>query len=282
MRVSDCAVTNEDYAKRAVEFGHGIISTAEHGWQGRYIEGYELAQKYKLKFVFGVEAYWVKDRLEKDRTNCHIYIAAKTEKGRRAINDVLSEACVNGFYGQPRIDIALLLSLPPQDVFVTTACVAYWKYEDAESITQQLHAHFGNNFYLEVQYHNTDKQRELNKRILELSARMNIQIIMGCDSHFIYPNQESERADFLASKEMDYGDEAGWYMDYPNGDEAYKRFVKQCVLSHDQILDAMNNTNVFLSVEDYDCACFTHEIKMPSIYPDLTQEEKDRKYDEIV
>ena len=29
---------------------------------------YEIAKKYNLKFIFGVEAYWVLDRLEKDDT----------------------------------------------------------------------------------------------------------------------------------------------------------------------------------------------------------------------
>ena len=35
----------EDYAKRAVELGHGIISSCEHGYQGRYIESFEMAQQ---------------------------------------------------------------------------------------------------------------------------------------------------------------------------------------------------------------------------------------------
>lgn len=119
----------------------------EHGWQGRYIEGYELAQKYNLKFVSGAEAYWVKDRNEKDRSNCHIYIGAKTEKGRRAMNDVISEANITGFYAQPRLDIPLLLSLPPDDIIVTTACVAYWRYEDIDEITLRLRDHFKENFF---------------------------------------------------------------------------------------------------------------------------------------
>ena len=72
--ISDSIVSNEDYARRASDLGHGIISVMEHGWCGRYIEGYELAQQYSLKFVQGAELYWVKDRFEKDRSNCHIYV----------------------------------------------------------------------------------------------------------------------------------------------------------------------------------------------------------------
>lgn len=274
--------SNEDYAKRAVELGHGIISTAEHGWQGRYIEGYELAAKYNLKFVFGAEAYWVKDRSEKDRTNCHIYLGAKTEKGRRALNDTLAEANISGFYGQPRLDIPLLLSLPPEDVLVTTACVAYWRYDDIDDITLRLQDHFKENFFLEVQYHNFDIQRKVNAHILELSKQHNIPLIMGCDSHYIKPEDASERSDYIKSKGIDYPDEDGFILDYPDGDTAYQRFADQCVLSHEQILEAINNTNVFLQVEDYDCPCFTKDIKMPTLYHGWSQEQRDAEYDRVI
>lgn len=281
-RVSDSVVSNEDYAKRAVELGHGIISTCEHGYQGRYIEGYELAQKYDLKFVFGVEAYWVKDRTEKDRSNCHVYIAAKNENGRQAINDILSEANITGFYGQPRIDIELILSLPASDVIVTTACIAFWKYDDVDSIVENFSRHFGSNFYLEVQYHNTDSQIKINEHILELSQGLNIQIIMGCDSHYIDEFECQERDDYLLSKGMRYKDEDGWFLDYPSGEEAYKRFANQCVLSHEQIVKAMDNTNIFLEVEEYDNPCFQQEIKMPTLYPELSQKEKDKIYSDLI
>lgn len=274
--------SNEDYAKRAVELGHGIISTAEHGWAGRYIEGYELSHKYNLKFVFGAEAYWVKDRFEKDRTNCHIYLGARNEHGRRALNDVLSEANITGFYGQPRLDIPLLLSLPAEDVIVTSACVAYWRYEDVDDITLRLSEHFGKNFFLEVQYHNSDIQRRVNDHILELSQKNHIPLIMGCDSHYIKAEDAQERTDYINSKGMNYPDEDGFVLDYPDGDTAYQRFANQCVLGHEQILEAINNTNVFLSVEEYDCPCFTKEIKMPTLYPGWTQEQRDAKYDEVI
>ena len=253
----------------------------EHGWQGRYIEGYELANKYNLKFVFGAEAYWVKDRFEKDRSNCHIYIGAKNERGRQAINDILSEASITGYYAQPRIDVPLILSLPSDDVFVTTACVAYWKYEDVEEITLKFKEHF-KHFFLEVQYHNTDLQRNLNRRIIELSKKHGIPLIMGTDSHYIKNGDNQERTDYLSSKGINYPDEDGWYLDYPDGDEAYRRFANQCVLSHDEILEAINNTNVFLSVEPYENPCFTKEIKMPTLYPALTQEQKNQKYSDLV
>ena len=282
VRISDSAVTPKDYAERAKALGHGILSSAEHGWQGNYFETVRLAKEYGLKPLIGAEAYWVKDRTEKDRTNCHIFLGAKNERGRQALNDVLSEANLTGFYGQPRLDVPLLLSLPKDDLIVTTACIAYWRYENIEEITAMLEKHFGKNFFLEVQYHNTESQRELNKRILRLHNELKIPLIMGCDSHYIGADQGQTRTDFLVSKGLTYPDEEGWFLDYPDGDTAYERFANQCVLSHNEINDAMDNTGVFLEVEEYDSPIFNTEIKMPSLFPTLSQEEKNEKYKSLV
>lgn len=281
IKVPDSVATNEQYAKQANIYGHGIISTMEHGHQGRYIEGYELAKKYNLKFLFGTEAYWVKDRKEKDNTNAHICIFAKNENGRQSINDVLAEANISGFYYQPRLDLELIFSLPKEDVWITTACLAFWKYKD-DDIVKELSTYFGNNFFLEVQNHNTNTQANLNQHILDLSKLYNIPIIMGCDSHYIDNSQAWERDEYIKSKGIIYDDEEGWFLDYPDGDVAYQRFINQGVLSEEQIEEAIDNTNVFLTVEEYDNPCFNFEIKMPTLYPDLSQPEKDEIYIKLI
>lgn len=282
VRIADSVTTNKDYTDRAVQLGHKLISSCEHGWQGRYIECFEQAQNNGLKFLQSAEAYWVKDRFEKDRTNCHIFLGAKNERGRRALNAALAEANITGFYGQPRLDVPLLLSLPADDIWVTTACIAYWRYDDIEDITKRFRDHFGNNFFLEVQYHNADQQKAINERILNLSRRENIPLIMGCDSHYILPAGAVDRSDYIASKGMAYPDESGFILDYPDGDTAYQRFAEQGVLNGSEIDAAMQNTNVFLDVEDYDCNCFNFDIKMPTLYPELNQTERDELYKQAI
>ena len=271
----DSVVSLEDYAKRCVEIGSKVLSSIEHGWQGQYYNAYDIAKKYDLKFIFGTEGYWVKNRLEKDNTNGHIIILAKNEIGRRAINSVLSEANETGYYYKPRLDLELLLSLPPKDVFLTSACIAFWKYADIEDIILQLHNYFKDNFMLEVQNHNVDNQKIINQRILKLSEDNNIQIIAGCDSHYIYPNQKNDRTDFLNSKNIYYEDEDNWYMDFPTDEELYNRFIEQGVLSKKQIEQTINNTNLILEFDNLE---FNDDIKLPTIFTDKTQEEKDKMF----
>lgn len=277
--IVDSTVSYKDYAKRAVELGHKILSSVEHGWQGYYYEVYELAKEYNLKFIFGTEAYWVKDRTEKDKTNGHIVILAKNENGRRAINDILSEANITGYYVRPRVDLELLLSLPANDVFITTACVAFWKYDDIEDIFLKLKAHFKDNIMLEIQYHNTEQQIALNKKILALAQKTNTEMIVGLDSHYIYPEQAKERQYLLESKDVFYEDEEGWYMDYPDDNTVIERFLEQGVFTREQIIKAMNNTDICLTFEDI---VLDKNIKLPTIYPNLTQKERNKIYRQLI
>lgn len=298
--IADSAAVNEDYAKRAVELGHKVICSLEHGWAGYYFEAYELAKKYDLKFIFGCEAYWVKNRLEKDRTNGHIVLLAKNENGRRAINRIMSTANEDGYYFRPRVDLELLLTLPADDVMVTTACIAFWHYDDIEDILVQLHNHFKKNLFLEIQYHDTESQIKLNKRILTLSEKYGIEMIVGMDSHYIYPDQSKERDYILAAKNVHYDDEEGWFMDYPDDETTMNRFLKQGVFTKNQIQKAMDNTDLLLEFEGYDTLpngepnrIFSKDIKLPSLYdgqhtidgvllPKLDQEQRNKEYSKLI
>lgn len=282
-------MTYEDYAKRAVELGHSILSSCEHGWQGRYIECHDLAKQYGLKFLFAAEAYWVWDRHEEDRSNCHIWVGAKNENGREWINEVLSQANEDGFYYQPRLDEELLDLLPAGDVWITTACVAGWKYlgeeeERLKALWNKLYDKHGDNFMFEVQYHPSERQKELNRYILNLRKEIPAPIIMGCDSHYIEENGAELRSDFLVSKEdrKAYDDEEEWFMDYPDGDTAVQRFREQGVLTEAEIAEAINRTNCFLEVEEYECDIFDDSLKLFSLHPDWTQEQKNAEYLRLV
>lgn len=280
---ADAIPSYEEYAKRANELGHKVLSSVEHGWQGYYHQVYEVANKYDLKCVIGTEAYWVKDRHEQDKGNHHILICAKSNMGRESINDILSEANISGYYYRPRIDLELLMSLPPKDVFVTSACIAFNGYEDIDSIIKQLHDHFGENFMLEVQSHNTPQQIAWNSHLLELSDKWGIDLFAGIDSHYIYPQDNVLRDDLLASKGIHYDNEDNWYMDYPDDTILYNRFLQQGIFKDEQITRAMNNTDIALDFCDYDkVRVFMKDIKLPSLYPDKTQEEKNQIYTDLI
>ena len=261
IKALDVIVKQEDYCKRAVELGHDAFFTTCHGMQGDIFEATTLAHQYNLKMIVGAECYYVPNRFEKDKSNRHIIIIALNYDGIRELNDIISESNITGMYYKPRIDDELLFSLTPSNFIITTACVA-GLWNDKELILR-LKDYFGFNFYLEVQDHNVEIQKEVNRYVLELSKRYNIRIIHANDSHYIYPQDSEYRDLFLKAKGIIYEEENDFILDYPDYDEIVKRYEIQGVLNKNQIRNALENTLVF---ENVDCSNYiTDDIKLPSI-----------------
>lgn len=312
-------MTYTDYAERAVELKQSVLSCVNHGFQGNYLRCWQEAKKNNLKFVYGVEAYWVADRkaefedgvdkktgevkYRRDKANAHIVILAQNYNGILQINEMLSTANEDGFYGVPRVDLELLMKLNPNDVFVTTACVAFWgkvnketqrvnyhyaRWENDNSpildLFHKIREHFGDSLMLEVQCHNTEWQKEINSLCLELHYRWGVPLIAGMDSHYIYSHQKEERkwlreesGVHMNDEDHEFADEV--YEDYPDEETFKERFRKQGVLTEDEILEAVDNTNLILFFDDIE---FDQSRKLPTIYPQLTQEERNQKYLDLV
>lgn len=268
----DTHIKAEEYILRAKELGHSAYFTTNHGTGGDIFEAKTLCDKYGLRCIYGIEGYIVPDPLEKDNRNYHIIIVPRTNQARKKLNLVTSRASEEGFYYKPRIFIEDLLNLEPEDYYLTTACVAgLLKDEDSfENLFSPLANHFGKNMLLEVQSHDNDTQREINKKCLAL-RKAGYRLVAANDSHYIYPEQSAERDEYLKGKGISYPDEEKFILDYPDYDTMIQRFKKQGVLSEEQIIEAIDNTMLFLDCEDI---YLDKEIKMPTIYPDLTTEEK--------
>ena len=183
-------------------------------------------------------------------------------------------------YYKPRIDDELLFSLTPTNFIITTACVAgLWNNTE---LILRLKKYFGFNFYLEVQDHNVEIQKEVNRCVLELSKKYNIKIIHANDSHYIYPQDSEYRDLFLKAKGIVYEEENNFILDYPDYDEIVKRYEIQGILNKNQIKEALENTLIFKNV---DCSDFINDdIKLPSISenPNLSLKQiLNKKWNEI-
>lgn len=264
----DVVVKPEEYCKRAIELGHDSVFTVNHGVTGNIFEWMEQAKKYNLKLHYGTEAYYVPDRFEKDRSNRHIIIIAKNNDGAMQLNDIMTEAHQTGFYYKPRIDKELLFSLDSKNFIITTACVA-GLWNDPELILA-LHRKFGNNFFLELQDHNIAIQKEVNRRMLQLSEQAHIPIIHANDSHYIYPQDSKYRDILLKAKGIFYEEEESMTLDYPSEDEIYGRYEKQGILTPQQVRTALDNTMVFDECEPI--TIINDDIKLPPISEHPTED----------
>ena len=263
----------EAYIARCAEYGQKSYFTTEHGSMGDIFEAKTLCDKYGIACKPGIEAYIVPDPAEKDKSNYHIVIIPKTNVARKKVNVITSRGNTDGYYYRPRISPQWLTELDPDDVFLTTACVAGLLRDDVsfEQIFMPLYAHFGKNLFLEVQSHDDPTQKTINNKALVLHNELGLSLIAATDSHYVDMPGRHERNELLKGKGIQYGDEDTFVLDFPTADTLFARFQKQGVLSDAEIGAAISNTLLFEEVEDI---ALDHSIKMPTIYPELTPEER--------
>ena len=292
LRTLDCVCSPEEYMKRAVELGHTTYFTGEHGFQGNLFETQTLCEKYNVEPIYSVEAYYVDDITDKtDRKAYHIMLIGMTKKARYEINKIMSIANTEGFYYKPRIGMKELLSLTPTDTIVTTACVAsrlsdllirddnknfvgFGTPEMQEDVLNNflfpLMNHFGSNLYLEVQSHKSLNQVLYNRMILVLHKNFNIPLIHANDSHYIYSGDSYYRDLFLKAKGINYEEESGFILDYPDYDTILERYRIQDVLTPEQAKQALDNTLIFDNAEP---VYTDKEFKIPKVPNKYIQEE---------
>ena len=271
----------EAYIKRCAEYGHTSYFTTEHGSMGDIPEAKTLCDNYGIHCKAGIEGYIVPDPLEKDKSNYHIVIIPRTNKGRRKLNLLSSKANMEGYYYRPRFSPEWLLTLDKDDVYMTTACVA-GLLKDETSISQiflPLYHHFGENLFLEVQAHDVDIQKSVNEKAVALRNELGLRLIAATDSHYVDQSGKYERLELLKGKGITYGDEDDFVLDFPDATTLANRFRQQGVLTEDQITEALESTMAFEECEDID---LDHSIKMPNIYPKLTPKQRMDKLEKEV
>lgn len=270
----DVNVKPIDYVNRIVELGYNTYFTTNHGSGGDIFDSREVCDANNINCKFGIEGYIVPNALEKDSRNYHIILIPRTNDARKKLNLASSHANEEGFYYKPRFFMSDLLdNFNDDDLYITTACVA-GLLKDDDSIYQifyPLYEKYGTNVMLEVQNHNADIQKAINKKALKYHYDLGLPLIAANDSHYIYPNQAKERSELLKGKSVNYGDEDTFILDYPDYETFAERFKEQGILSEQNIVDAIEQTLIFEECEDIN---INKNIKMPTIYPELTNEEK--------
>lgn len=288
--VGDSNVKQKEYIDRCIDLGHTNFFTTEHGVFGDIFEAFDLCKNNNLRCLPGLEGYIVVNNNPelKDKSNYHIMIIPITDKARKKCNYYNSIAHINGFYYKPRWSLDYLLQFDKDELYITTACCAgvLRDEEGIEQILMPLINHFGDHVLLEVQNHQFDIQKDINKKVIVLSESMGLKIVAANDSHYIYPWQAKERHDLMVGKRQLEGKPDAYFMaedefvlDFPEYDEFFRRFEKQGILTEQQIEDAIDNTLIFDNIEEVK---LDYEIKMPNIFPDIPLDDRMKMLEDMV
>lgn len=262
-----------DYINRCKELCEPNYWTTEHGTSGDVFEANTFCEQNNIHCKAALEGYIVTDPLSKDASNYHIILIPRTNAARKKLNKANSRANKEGFYYRPRLFLEDILAFKKDELYITSACMAgLLSTEDStENILMPLINRFEDSVFLEVQNHNIEIQKDINRKAIDLANGLGLKLICANDSHYIYPYEREERVELLKGKNINYGDEDVFILDYPDYETMVKRFQEQGILTDSQIEQGMETT---LLLDDCEDIRLTREIKMPTIHQDKTDKEK--------
>ena len=160
-----------------------------------------------FKPIIGCETYVAhRGRLSKDgsedRSGYHLVLLAKNKKGYQNLCKLISTAWIEGMYYRPRIDHEILEKYS-EGLIASSAClggeihkkVENGNLKEAEEAIMWYKSVFGDDFYIELQRHKTDKpnadystyekQVRQNEILVQLARKTNTKILATNDVHFV-------------------------------------------------------------------------------------------------
>lgn len=160
----------------------------------------------KFKPIIGCECY-VAHRGRKlkegkpDMSGWHLIVLAKNLQGYKNLIKMVSHSWTEGYYMRPRIDKELLVKYR-EGLIISSAClggeipkkIMAGNIEEAEKAVQWFKDLFGEDYYLELQRHKTNRpdansevyplQQKVNVELINIAKRMGVKVIATNDVHF--------------------------------------------------------------------------------------------------
>ncbi len=209
--------------KRAKTLGMRACAITDHGNLFGLKHFHAACRSSDIKPILGCEFYVATE--PHTARNClsgnHLVVLAKNFTGYKNLIKLASTAYIDGFYGRPRIDKALLAQ-HHEGLIVSSAClageiprlIAAGNQAEAEAAARGYQQIFGDDFYLEIMLHHAEdpdlapehrneinrevhaRQQTVNQGVLALGQRLGIPVIATNDVHFLL-KEDAEAHDAL-------------------------------------------------------------------------------------
>lgn len=176
----------------------------DHGNVSGSYRFYKECKKANIKPIIGMEAYYtvndrsVRERDELDKPYYHLVLLAMNNVGLKNLYKLSTFAYTEGMYRKPRIDDTLIGQYS-EGIIGTTACLGSRlsqliiadRFKDAEYLLDHHKAMFGGRLLAEVQLHDDPEQIKVNKALVGLARKKNIELILTNDCHYTHSNDKN-------------------------------------------------------------------------------------------
>ena len=166
-----------------------------------------------FQLIIGCEMYVANTTLDRQTdkrdTGRHLIVLAKNKTGYKNLIKLVSKAWTEGFYSHPRTD-KTELAAHKEGLIIASACLGgeipqllmRGMDDEADKQVKWWKDTFGDDYYIELQRHRTDKpggnknvyeeQQKVNPKLIALARKYGIKLICTNDSHFV--NEEDAEA----------------------------------------------------------------------------------------
>ncbi len=190
----DGAAKVDDLVAYLSENKINACAVTDHGNMYASLYFAEECVKKGIKYIIGCELYATDDHFDKrpgTKTE-HIVLLAKNKTGYRNIVKLDSLSYIDGFYGKPRISYDYIKK-HSEGVICLSACLAgripqyllEGEYEKAKEFALEMKGVFGEDFYIELQDHGIEEERQIIPELIKLARELDIQLVATNDVHYI-------------------------------------------------------------------------------------------------
>jgi len=189
---------------RVKELGMPAVALTDHGTMFGTIEFFNAAMNAGIKPIIGLETYLAPRKMTdrdpvRDKKAFHLLLLAENMTGYQNLLKIASDSQLVGYYYRPRIDKAYLKD-HSEGLIATSGCLSgdiprALQNNDLERAEKNLKWYldlFGRDrFFLELQSHQIPGLQQINKHLIELGKRNQVEFIAANDVHYI--NKEDSR-----------------------------------------------------------------------------------------
>ena len=210
----DGACRIEELMDRVAALGQPAVALTDHGVMYGAIDFYRAARARGIHPVIGCEVYVApKSRFDKNYVggewHRHLILLCENMEGYRNLIHMVSLSFAEGFYIKPRVDLELLKK-HHKGLICLSACLAgeipnrlmNGDYDGAKETALLYRDIFGEgNYFLEIQDHGIEEQKNVNRAIYHLSEETGIPLVATNDAHYL-TREDAKIQDVLMAIQM--------------------------------------------------------------------------------
>ena len=190
---------------RVKELGMDSVAITDHGVMFGVIDFYRAAKAEGIKPILGCEVYVAPgSRFDKEPgvrgedRYYHLVLLAENDQGYHNLMKIVSRGFTEGYYYKPRVDMEVLREFH-EGIISLSACLAgevqknvlRGMYEEGKAAALRYQEIFGEgNFFLELQDHGMQEQKQVNQSLLRMSQETRIPLVATNDVHYTYAEDE--------------------------------------------------------------------------------------------